>query len=152
VPLGGGRKVKGGGALTASERALYAFKGNSTLEFYKYAPAAAVDWSRSRIAGGNALDRPIAGLPDRILGVAPNPFSGSATITFCLPRAGPVSLRLYGISGRLVGTLAEGLQPAGLSTLYLERSALGHGVYIIRLEARDPGLGFSVLTRKLIVE
>ncbi|MEO0078712.1 MAG: T9SS type A sorting domain-containing protein, partial [candidate division WOR-3 bacterium] len=36
MPLGGGRDIKGGGALTAGPGAIYATKGNKTSEFYSY--------------------------------------------------------------------------------------------------------------------
>ena len=43
----------------------------------------------------------------------PNPFNPSTTIAFAVPRAGHVSLRVYDLAGRLVGTLVDGELPAG---------------------------------------
>ncbi|MBN1884341.1 MAG: hypothetical protein JW876_02295 [Candidatus Krumholzibacteriota bacterium] len=44
---------------------------------------------------------------------APNPFNPSTTISFRLPRAGRVDLRIYGVDGALVRILAGGTLPGG---------------------------------------
>ena len=45
---------------------------------------------------------------------APNPFRAASTITYSLPVAGPVTLDVYDLSGRLVRRLVEGEETAGL--------------------------------------
>jgi hypothetical protein len=72
-----------------------------------------------------------------ISGVHPNPFNSTATITYALPVAAPVSLRLYDLSGRQVMTLAEGSRQAGVHRTILNAADLPSGLYFIRLEAAE---------------
>jgi hypothetical protein len=44
---------------------------------------------------------------------APNPFATGTTFHYRVPEAGPVSLGVYDLTGRLVARLVEGVQPAG---------------------------------------
>jgi hypothetical protein len=74
----------------------------------------------------------------------PNPFAHQTTIRYGLPRAGPVSLRIYSASGKLVYSLMSNM-PAGYHRFVWNNKALGRGVYILRLAA-----GGSSLTRKLV--
>lgn len=72
--------------------------------------------------------------------VAPNPARSTARLTFTLPRAVPVTLRVYGLAGELVRTLAEGPHAAGTHEVRWDghdRSGrlVGPGVYFVHLEA-----------------
>jgi flagellar hook assembly protein FlgD len=70
----------------------------------------------------------------------PNPFSQATTMHLALPEVGPVRLRIYSPSGRLVKTVHDGEVPAGNHTFAWDGTdsggyAVGSGVYFIRLEA-----------------
>ncbi len=77
----------------------------------------------------------------------PNPATGSTAISFNLPSAGPVSLRMFDLNGRLVKELENRTLSPGMHTHTLDLSAVDSGVYFYEL--RSTG---SVLTRKLLVE
>jgi len=79
---------------------------------------------------------------------APNPvpLGASARISFTLPKAGTVSLRVYDVSGRLVATLADGLLAEGAHEHVFQTGGMASGVYLYRLEA-----GGAILSKKLIV-
>lgn len=145
--LGGGRKVKGGGALARLGDYVYALKGNNTLEFYRYGPLSAISNTLYPVPGTAANDQPA--LPDCgiQLRTAPNPFSRTAVISYTLPHAGWVSLKLYDVSGRSVMTPAEGYQSGGRHQLQLSDNSLPSGVYLLRLET-----GTTTATAKLTVK
>ena len=86
-----------------------------------------------------------------IVGIHPNPFAEAGTIHYELGReGGPVSLRIFDVSGRLVRILVDGSSLPGrhsvawngLDTL---GAPVGPGVYFARLES-----GGAVGTRKII--
>jgi hypothetical protein len=146
VPLGAGKKVKGGGALMYAEFSVdpyYALKGNNTLEFYEYIPNPPPLAS----AGPNALSQRAASPPVLALRAAPSLFRGRTVIDYSLPRAGNISLRLYDVTGALVTTLAHGYTDAGAYTTSLDASKLVKGIYILKYETES----YSA-TEKLIVE
>jgi hypothetical protein len=71
---------------------------------------------------------------------APNPFNPRTTIRFDLPAAGPVSLSVYDLAGRLVKVLVEGEIPAGShEAVWDGRDSAGRGMasggYFARLQA-----------------
>lgn len=74
-----------------------------------------------------------------IIGVAPNPFNPSTTVTFDLPRNGTVSLQIFDLRGRLVATLHRGTLPAGRHRAVWDggdsdgRPAAA-GIYLVRLD------------------
>lgn len=68
----------------------------------------------------------------------PNPFAGSTTIRFALPKAGHVKLEVFDVEGRLVSALIDGQRTAGIQSAVWEgRDAEGNsmpsGVYFYRL-------------------
>lgn len=65
----------------------------------------------------------------------PNPFNPSTTISFDLPEAGNVSLKVYDIAGREVAKLMNGYQNAGNHEVIFDAEGLTSGVYFVRLEA-----------------
>ncbi len=81
----------------------------------------------------------------------PNPFNAETRILFSLTQAGPVSLRIFDVTGRLVRTLAEADLTAGEHHAAWNGNddhgrALASGVYFCRLEAAG-----SDETRKMVL-
>jgi hypothetical protein len=147
LPLGGGKRVKGGGALVyaSAPNALFAFKGNNTFECWKYilgsAPILAVEPGHDVMGGSAPVTRGFS------LVIAPNPFTGRSVIRYSLPRAGRLSLKLYDVTGALVTTLRSGFAGAGDHTIGLDARNLARGIYVLKLEAEAGNT-----TRKLIIE
>ena len=63
----------------------------------------------------------------------PNPFNPSTTINYALPHAGHVTLVVYDLLGRQVGTLVDGAQSAGNYRTTFDARGLASGTYIYRL-------------------
>jgi len=72
---------------------------------------------------------------ENIISVHPNPFNPSTTISFDLPEAGQVSLKVYDVMGREVAKLFEGYKIAGTHEVIFDAKDLVSGMYFIRLEA-----------------
>jgi hypothetical protein len=84
-------------------------------------------------------------------GSYPNPTRGSATVSFSLGEASPVTLAVYDVMGRKVATLVDAPVEAGQHEVRwngrsADGSAVASGVYLLRLEAGD-----QVATRRLTV-
>jgi hypothetical protein len=72
--------------------------------------------------------------------VRPNPTAGVARLQYTLPRAGGVTLRIYGLRGEVVRTLVDGAGSVGVNSVTWDgRDGAGHpvaaGAYYARLEA-----------------
>ncbi len=76
----------------------------------------------------------------------PNPFNPSTNISFTLPEAGIVSLKVYNVLGQEVATLANQRFGSGSHSLSFDASRLSSGVYIYRLQA-----GNKVQTKKMLL-
>jgi len=87
-----------------------------------------------------SISNTVVGIPDipnqRVLSlrVDPNPFNPTTTITYSVPKAGPVTLVVYDVEGRLIDTLLHA------ATLQLGEHQLrwganrSTGIYFVRLE------------------
>ncbi len=75
----------------------------------------------------------------------PNPFAGAATLTYELPEASHVRLRVYDILGREMAVLVDERHSAGAHSVRLDASSWPSGVYLYRLEA-----GNQVATGSLV--
>ncbi len=80
----------------------------------------------------------------------PSPFTDAATIRLALPRAVDASLRVMGVDGRVVTTLAEGRLAGGLHRIVWDgRDAAGQpvpaGIYLLRLITDAGGADGRVL-------
>lgn len=66
--------------------------------------------------------------------VMPNPFNASAKLTYELAQKQQVSIKLYDIVGKEVGTLQEGSQASGNHEVTINRDELGlkNGLYFIK--------------------
>lgn len=76
----------------------------------------------------------------------PNPFNPETNISFTLPAASNVTLRVFNLIGQEVATLVDGAQVAGTHVVQFNGANLTSGVYIYRIEAGE----FSA-TRKMIL-
>jgi len=81
---------------------------------------------------------------------APNPFSAKTSLSFVLPKAGPVSLSVYDVSGRLVSTLIDRPMDSGTHQVNWDGrdsggNSVANGVYLLRLQA-----GGETLTRDMV--
>ncbi|MDD5087923.1 MAG: T9SS type A sorting domain-containing protein [bacterium] len=84
----------------------------------------------------SADDPPLAAR-DFELAAYPNPFNGTATLTYSLPRAMPVTLSVFDVQGRLIQTFVDGDAAAGAHRVSFDARMLATGVYFARLETAD---------------
>ncbi len=76
----------------------------------------------------------------------PNPFNPSTMISYQIPAAGKVSLRVYDLLGREVAVLVDGIHSTGTHTVSFNGASLSSGVYMVRLTA-----GSMTATRKMVL-
>ncbi len=75
----------------------------------------------------------------------PNPFNSSTTITYRLPQASHVTIKIFDLLGREIETLVEEIQEAGEYSVAWSPNSLSSGVYFYRLQTP-----FGMITRKLL--
>jgi len=148
IPLwgmsGSRKKVKAGAALAGSPgTGVYGFKGNKSLEFWRYTPydvVAGAQPSRDGVTAGNT------GIGALSFAIAPNPLAGGfATVRYNLPKAGMATLNVFDVTGRTVLTQTMAAGRTGTASLDLRK--LEAGVYLVKVTTE----GFST-TQKLVVE
>ncbi len=76
----------------------------------------------------------------------PNPFNPSTNISFTIPKAGHVTLKVYNILGQEVVTLLDGLKTAQTYNVKFDGNGLASGVYFYRLKE-----GNNFITRKMVL-
>lgn len=67
----------------------------------------------------------------------PNPFNPTTVITFTIPQAENVSLKVYDLLGKNVKTLVNGFKSANTYNVQFNASELATGVYLYSLQAGD---------------
>jgi hypothetical protein len=67
----------------------------------------------------------------------PNPFNPSTSITFALPHAANVTLKVFDVLGREVAMLVNGYMTAGAHEVRFDASHLSSGVYLYTLTTGD---------------
>ncbi len=87
------------------------------------------------------------------MSAAPNPSYGGTMVRFALPSAGPASIGIYDVQGRMVRSLASGRMPAGPHTANWDgRTAAGtraaSGMYFVRLRTA----GTEVASRLVLLQ
>ena len=76
----------------------------------------------------------------------PNPFNPTTTISFQLPEASFISLKVFDALGAEIETIAEGKYPAGVHEVNFDAKDLSSGLYMYRIIS-----GTNELTRKMMV-
>jgi hypothetical protein len=79
--------------------------------------------------GGSALPQ------EMTLAASPNPFNPTTVISYQMPQAGNLNLKIYDTAGRLVATLVDGWREAGTHEMTFEGSKWASGIYLAVLEA-----------------
>jgi len=78
----------------------------------------------------------------------PNPFNPTTRISYSLSDAGWITLKVYDVLGREVGTLVNGREGAGSHSVTFDASSLPSGVYIYRLDAG----GYSSIRKMMLLK
>ena len=81
-----------------------------------------------------------------LYGSYPNPFNPATTISFSIPSEMNVDVKVYDISGRMVGELMNGIQSQGLYEITWDASSQPSGLYFVRLVA-----GTEMHTQKIML-
>lgn len=83
----------------------------------------------------------------------PNPFNPSTTISFKLPMAGNIILKVYDILGSEIETLVDEYKEAGVySILFNSHSILPSGVYIYKIEIINNDLLYTMNRKMTLIK
>jgi subtilisin-like proprotein convertase family protein len=84
----------------------------------------------------------------------PNPFNPSTKITYTLPKAGNVELKVYDILGREVAELVNELKQPGIYTVDFNAARnLASGIYFYRIEIGNAkGVSFKDVKKMILVK
>ena len=77
----------------------------------------------------------------------PNPFNPQTTIKFNIPRSGSVTLKVFNVLGKEIGTLINGRLEAGEHQAIFDASNLPSGIYFYSLQT-----GGIHQTKRMIVQ
>jgi hypothetical protein len=90
----------------------------------------------------------VAAQPQLDVNVLPNPFQGSALLSYYLPEATDVSYTVTSLQGQTVARIDLGAQAAGTHnvTLDAENAHLAAGIYVLQLRA-----GENTVTKRVVV-
>jgi len=131
------KKVKAGADIIATGDFLYALKGNKTLEFWRYVPAAAGTRYQGSVVRAGIMAATSSS--DSRLSIAPNPLrAGFVTVELAKGHDRIVGqfgscpkLSIFDISGRILQSATCNLQ----SEMTLDLRGLPAGVYLVRLNS-----------------
>jgi hypothetical protein len=82
----------------------------------------------------------------RVFGNYPNPFNPGTTISYSIPTASVVTVKVFSLLGQEVATLFSGYKSAGTYQVPFDASRLSSGVYLYRVEA-----GKFVETKRMVL-
>ena len=67
----------------------------------------------------------------------PNPFNPTTMMTFAMPQAGHVSVKVYNLLGQEVATIVNEVRDAGNHTVSFDAAGLSSGVYLYVMQSGD---------------
>ncbi len=84
-----------------------------------------------------SLDRVDESIPEsfRLSQNFPNPFNPVTTIAYAIPRTSNVNIKIFTLTGQLVKTIIDEVQPAGSYETRFDASGLASGLYLYKLES-----------------
>jgi gluconolactonase len=88
---------------------------------------------------------------NELRGNYPNPFNPTTTIQYQLASVGHIVLRVYDTRGRLMSTLVDGVNGAGLHSLMWNATGYPSGVYLLQLTLQKESNKFSRQVNKMIL-
>ena len=80
-------------------------------------------------------EQPLASSTPSLSGNSPNPFNPTTEISFTLPKATHVTLRIVNVMGQVVATLVDERMEAGSHRIQWNASGFASGIYFCTLEA-----------------
>jgi hypothetical protein len=130
-------------ALTASNPVL-----NDGQSMY-LAFARATGTTENSLSGGTAVEKE-EGLPSSyyLSQNYPNPFNPTTSISFSLPEAGFVTLKVYDVLGKEVANLLSEQKDAGNYKVNFDASKLCTGVYVYRLSTANSSISKKMMLIK----
>ena len=144
IPIGGGKRVKGGGSLIVLNGYFFATKGSNTPEFYRHSLPTQTALMTD-ITAQETMTNHLT-IPRTNFTVAPNPAVNVTMIRYNLTEPEQVSFKLYNIYGALV-KIYTNPNPTQHGLLMIDTKDLPSGVYILRLDS-----GKMTVSRKVIIE
>lgn len=147
IPAGGGKKVKAGGGLIKCGDYFYAAKGANTPEFYRHLPEPVLEVLPHSASGTSQGEMGNEATKDMVnLSIVPNPAINAALVRYNLPKAGPVSIKLYNVTGSLVKSYSNSASSKD-GVILIDAKNLASGVYILRFKSNEKST-----VRKLVLE
>jgi hypothetical protein len=147
IPLGptGKKKVKDGGSMIKFGHFFFATKGNNTLEFYRhFLPAyEAVELVKS-IKNEEGIMGNRVKINSFNLSITPNPAKNATHVKYSLPVPGPVHIKLYDVSGKLVKSY-NNPNPTQNGMFLIDCKKLPSGIYLLRFNSNK-----IKVTRKIV--
>ena len=106
-------------------------------------------WERRLIANPVAIQNHETETPTeyKLFQNYPNPFNPVTTIKYQIPKSGFVSLKVYDILGKEVGSYVNQVQQAGEYSLNFDGSSLATGMYVYKLTAGNN----TIAVKKMIL-
>lgn len=107
-----------------------------SFSFYKLVPRYNTDFEGYQ---GTVSVENEPGLPDKysLNQNYPNPFNPSTTISYSIPKAGNVVLKIYNVLGQEVTTLINQFQSAGNYKISFDASSLTSGIYFYSISSEN---------------
>ncbi|MCP4581343.1 MAG: T9SS type A sorting domain-containing protein [candidate division Zixibacteria bacterium] len=143
--LGGGNSDYGSGIVADSNGAVYVTGGTASSDFPIVNACDSTynggefDVYVIRIDAVTGINENISVLPRtyQLVQNYPNPFNASTTIKYDLPLTSEVTIDIYDILGRKIGTLVNDTQQAGYHQATWNAGDVSSGIYFYRIQAGD---------------
>jgi hypothetical protein len=100
---------------------------------WEYRPSGGFSWAVAQSAGSAAI---IGSPTEHKVSFSARPIDRGIAVDVDLPRAGPVSVALFGLNGRQLAIAPQTVCPAGRNRVVLRQADAPAGLYIVRVAAQ----------------